>query len=50
MSKLASVTVLRPRDEPVEPAPTHVSGASREDYWERLQALRAELAELQGAS
>ncbi|HET7734844.1 MAG TPA: hypothetical protein VFK52_02620 [Nocardioidaceae bacterium] len=49
MTKLATVTTLRPRDEHASsPAPEQPEKLSTEDYWERMQALRAELALLDG--
>ena len=49
MTKLATVTTLRPRGERVpSPEPELPEMLSTEDYWERMQALRAELALLDG--
>jgi hypothetical protein len=48
MTKLATVTTLQPREESVDTPPSEVSEASRDAYWDRMQALRAELAALQG--
>lgn len=45
MTKLATVTTLRPRGEP-DPrhTPDDRDTLTAEAYWERVQALRAELA------
>ena len=48
MKKFATVTALRPRDE----AAAHTQPADDAAivaYWERVQSLRAELADLAGA-
>ncbi len=54
MKKLATVTTLRPRDDASadranQRADQRADEPSTTAYWERMQALRAELAELKGA-
>jgi len=49
MTKLATVTILHPRGaRTAAPAAELPEDASTEAYWERMQALRAELALLDG--